>query len=320
MTQSIEQISSIIKLANQTSRECQTDVSKLNSDSVSLGKFGELDTLEISHEHCRASLSLFGGHLLSYRPSEDGRERLWVSPDSLKDGSKPIRGGIPICWPWFGNDAPKHVSDYATNNTMPAPSHGFARTQKWILDNIEINQEYVQVSLSAAKLGQYGFSLDFEVSLSIKFGKKCSIQLNTHNKSSKATQFGCALHSYFAVKSINCASIVGVNESYKDKTQNFAQFDCPKPYLISTETDRVHKKSDMNAEQSISIVTEEDETRIVNQGNNAVVIWNPWKEQAEKLVDMEQSQYEKMLCVESAVVEPITLNPMQTHCLSQTIC
>ena len=86
---------------------------------VTHGIRDQVTTVTIENHYSAIVLSLFGGHLLSFTPKKDQRERLWVSPRAQFDKRKPIRGGIPVCWPWFGRIA--------------APAHGFARTAEWEL-------------------------------------------------------------------------------------------------------------------------------------------------------------------------------------------
>ncbi|MFT4746307.1 MAG: glucose-6-phosphate 1-epimerase, partial [Congregibacter sp.] len=99
----------------------------LLTDSTNMIIRDGIQVLHISNAFATAEISLFGGHVLSFKPKHDARERLWISQSALFDGKKAIRGGIPICWPWFG--------DHSCNNDVAA--HGYVRTQTWQVLNSE---------------------------------------------------------------------------------------------------------------------------------------------------------------------------------------
>ena len=302
----------------------QTDLKTVLSDAqyLSLGQYGDLDTIEINHPTCKAAISLFGAHLLSFTPSSDNINRLWLSPSSVSNGSKPIRGGVPVCWPWFAANQPKAVDEYCAQHNLKAPSHGYARTQIWQLDEFEENDNFAELRLSPTEVAQFSYCSDFSVQLIVRFASECKMDLITHNQSTSSVEFGAALHSYFAVEDIKNVRLEGVNSEYQDKTQGFVTCPAQSPYLINKEVDRIHGKDHSEDVEVINIAKSNESLsniQVTNQGNNAAVIWNPWVHNSQALPDMQDDGYKTMVCVESAIVAPIKLSAMQSHCLSQTI-
>ncbi|MGL5994418.1 MAG: D-hexose-6-phosphate mutarotase, partial [Aeromonas sobria] len=98
-----------------------------------------LPVLTINNDYGKAEISLFGAHVLSYQRHGEPAS-IWLSDKAVLDGSKPIRGGIPLCWPWFG-PAPARVGS-------GKPSHGFARTTLWELDGVSDHADGTLVHLS----------------------------------------------------------------------------------------------------------------------------------------------------------------------------
>lgn len=287
---------------------------------LSVSKFGSLDTIDINHPLCTARVSLFGGHLLQFTPKHDNINRLWLSPLSASDGSKAIRGGVPICWPWFAANQAQSVDEYCQQHAVDAPSHGYVRTQTWQLDTFEENEDFVELRLSPLEIAQFSYGKDLSLQMIFRFNSECKMELITHNQSTSSIEFGAALHTYFAVENIGNVLVEGVTNEYRDKTQGFKTCSGLERYAIESEVDRIHNKANIEDPEFINIVKNNENLKrisIVNQGNNAVVIWNPWMENSEALPDMTTTGYQQMICIESAIVAPIALPAMQSHCLTQ---
>lgn len=260
--------------------------------------------LEIKNKAASARISLFGGQLLSFIPRHDGRERLWLSSKAIWDGSKPIRGGVPICWPWFGDHPDKQYS-----------AHGYVRCRIWQL--LESSESEHSTNLILAPLDSQGAGVDGQASLllNITIGIELSIKLITSNIGDHAFSYTCALHSYFKVQNIHNVNLTGLKGEYADKPSGFKRFLTPHPYRFTEETDRIH----LNAANKVCIVEETLETEVYSDGHDSIVVWNPWQENSTQLADMENEDYKHMLCVETAVTKGITLEPGASHVLEQKI-
>lgn len=262
--------------------------------------------LDVENAAGRATISLFGGQVLSFTPKHDGRERLYLSKLARLDGSKSIRGGIPVCWPWFGT----HKQD----STQPA--HGYVRTRQWRLIESQESTEQTVLLLQAEDSSGPGFPGTARLQLRISLGGSLELQLLTTNIGNAAFPLYCALHTYFAVDDIRQTQLEGLSGKYSDKTRDWAHFATPDPYGFSEETDRIH----LQPSPQVDIVQNSGaRTRVASSGHDSIVVWNPWTECARNFPDMQAHDYTKMLCVETALTQGCELAPGQTQKLVQLI-
>nr|WP_253910213.1 D-hexose-6-phosphate mutarotase [Vibrio aestuarianus] len=261
----------------------------------------------IKHENYDACISLFGGQLLGYRPSNE-KDVIWLGEKAVFDKSKPIRGGVPLCFPWFGNAG-------------GSQTHGFARNVDWKFESCKVSAESVEVILSHSsdeetkKLWKH----DFENKLRFNFGKELTISLITTNTSDEPWSYSGAIHTYFSVGNIRKTSISGVGEKYLDGVVGYVEKQGGNDIEISEETIRIC----LDSKTPIVIKDRElDRTvEIENHGNTAAVVWNPWIETTKATADMIDREYEDMLCVESTIYGdyPIELKKGEFHELSTVI-
>jgi len=273
--------------------------------SINVITRGNIQLLHIDNAFASAEISLFGGHMLSFKPKHDLRDRLWVSPNAVFDAKKAIRGGIPICWPWFG--------DHASNTDLAA--HGYVRTQTWKVINSEETATGTSISLKPSTNAGDGFESDAQLTLTVHIGKQLNIQLHTTNQGDTPLTYNCALHSYFAISSINSCELAGLFGQYSDKTQGHQIFDTPLPYRFSEETDRVHQEQP----KTLTIIDDSIKTEILSAGHDSIVVWNPWQDKSINMGDMADDSYLTMLCVETAITQGQEVAPKTTHVLEQII-
>jgi len=281
--------------------------------SVSESNIEQITTLKIKTQHCSAEIALFGAHLLSFKPNSDGRERLWLSPTAVMNKSKPIRGGVPICWPWFSNISPINE----VNQQLPA--HGFVRNQDWHVHAITESQDETVIILSPNQLGMFGFSNRVVVFVEFTFAEECSIKLITKNESDEVVRITAALHSYFNVSDIHRTEVIGIEGEYLDKTRGNAIFRQSKPYLFTGETDRIHLQSNTQKFELISVNSNNGNITIKQRGHDSVVVWNPWQKKSKTMADMQDTGYLDMLCIEAAVTQGIDIAVNAQHELVQVI-
>lgn len=262
-------------------------------------------TVQNSKASCR--ISLFGGHVLSYIPTRDNRDRLWVSPVAFLNGERPIRGGVPVCWPWFSDDHGKAKGEL--------PAHGFLRTQNWSVKQTDSSESHSTVVLTPGTTKGKGFDYDVSVELIVEVGESLNITLVTKNTGDQAFTFNCALHSYFDVESIKDVELKGLYGSYKDKLADWEILDTPAPYTIEAEVDRIH------LEAIPSVVIERDGKEYIkvdSQQHDSLVVWNPWQGAA-TMSDMDAFSYKQMVCVETAITQGKSLNPGESCAMRQEV-
>ncbi|MGL6177553.1 MAG: D-hexose-6-phosphate mutarotase [Vibrionaceae bacterium] len=257
---------------------------KTLSSSVNLAQLEDLHVLQIQHKKAQALISLFGGQLLSFKPAGQD-ELIWLSDKADLSGKTPIRGGIPICWPWFGK--------------ANLPAHGFARTSLWQLSHCHENDAGVQITLTLQEdantlaLWPHAFTLEMQFTI----GDSLDVRLNVKNSGSKPFFFGGALHTYFAVRDISKTQVTQLGRHYTEHGKNYASDGTAN---FTGEVDRNY----LQASATVSIIQEIEPTiEVHNSGNNAVVVWNPGQALCAKMSDMSADGYQSMVCVESAIYD-----------------
>ena len=275
---------------------------KLTS-SITKGRLSELvETLEIDNAHATVSISLWGAQILSFKPKHDDRERLFKSDKIVLDGSKSLRAGIPVCWPWFAQR-----DGYQ--------KHGYVRIRNWQVLSAEDNADYTEIVLAPLDMVGKGFDGTAELSLTVRVGNTLSVTLTTINRGKEAFEFNSALHTYFLVDDIKEVELKGLSGTYSDKTQNWAMLETPEPYRFTEETDRIH----LNPVKDVTISEPKGEIGVESVGHDSVVVWNPWAENSANMRDMGPEAYRRMVCVETAVTQGKTLQPGESHSLAQVV-
>ena len=293
----------------------QVDSATLNQTFAVAGQLefiqdaGGLIIARINNKHGQADIALQGAHVMTFQPKGE-QPILWLSPVAKLVQGKSIRGGVPICWPWFG----AHATDSSFSG------HGFARTVPW------------QVVASAAE-PDGSTRLTFELPhssippaqwphacrtrLDVVVGRKLTIELITENTGQAAFEIGEALHTYFAISDVDDMSITGMEGcTYLDKvgpTQSRIQQGAIK---ITAEVDRIYL--DTEADCLIEDRGWNRRIRIAKRGSRSNVVWNPWIEKSAKMGDFgSDTGYRGMVCVESAnaASNVVTIAAGATHTL-----
>ena len=276
-------------------------------DSISVEESSGITFLQVDNAFATSRISLFGAHVLSFVPKSDNVDRLWLSPHAFLNGERPIRGGIPICWPWFADN---HGSEKGE-----LPAHGFLRTQTWQIQSSEDTEAGTRIVLTPNFSRGEGFEYDCQVSYEILVGEQLSVTLKTENTGIVPFTFNAALHSYFAVESIGKTEITGIEGEYKDKLEDWAIKPTPSPYVFSGETDRIHQ----HAAPDVTIDVENTAlTRVTSMGHDSIVVWNPWQGAA-SIADMDAFGYRHMLCIETSVTNGVTIEPDHAHSITQIV-
>ncbi len=269
---------------------------------------GSLEYLHISNNAAEAKISLQGGHLFHFQVKAQA-PLLWVSESASFEKGKAIRGGIPVCWPWFG--------PHPTDRTLP--NHGFARTSMWEHSKTEaINEDETKVILGlkssekSLKLWPYRFELTLEICIA----RELKVSLVTKNLDSEAFTITDALHTYLAIEDINTVYIDGLdNKRYYDKTDESFDNRQEGRLHFTQETDRIYQ----GITSTLDVHDHDRTIRVRTEGSETVVVWNPGETLAKKMADL--SDHSRMLCVESAnaLDDAPLIKPNETHRLTTVI-
>lgn len=251
---------------------------------------GGLPYIVIRNQSASALISLHGGQILSYKPVDEEADLLFLSEKSNYSDGKAIRGGIPVCWPWFGPD-PKGLQ---------RPNHGFVRNHLWTVSNTTITDTETKVSLQFFEnyKKEKTWKQPFALTLEITVGKSLSLKLITRNTGGKTFSITQAFHSYFYVGDIAQVQVNGLEGGeYFDKLDQGTQKSQMRPLTISEEVDRIY------TEVKDSVVINDPATQrkiqISSPGNETVVVWNPWIKGSEKITDLTHNDFKHFVCVET---------------------
>ncbi len=271
-----------------------------------------IPVLHIKNQFASAILSLQGAQLLSWEPS-GSTEVIFVSKDAVSTPGKSIRGGIPVCWPWFG--VHKSSTDF--------PAHGFARNCLWDVTAVEVaDSGVIQVRLRLDTCGlteslhmmwPTPATLYLEVTLSNSLG----LTLITVNHADVEVEISQALHTYFRVEDIARVKVLGLEgKTYLDKTDYFNEKYQSGAICIDGEVDRIY------LDTLGDVVIDDGSRRILvqRQGSRSTVVWNPGEAVATKMGDMGSDGYRYMVCVETANAanDTVTLAPGQQYTMATT--
>jgi glucose-6-phosphate 1-epimerase len=257
--------------------------------------------IHLANSHGTAAVALHGAHVISYIPTRQAPV-IFTSKKAIFKEGKAIRGGIPICWPWFN----AHPSD------KTLPSHGYARNQFWKVIDSEHDSKLTSITLELVKN-------ELQVIATITLGESLIISLTTTNLSDKKQTIGGALHSYFNVSNIEKISISGLEDvTYIDtltETEEIQKGDI----FICEETDRIY----LNSSHTVSIYdpTWNRSIFIDKIGSQSTVIWNPWIDKSKSMADLGDDEYRNFVCVETANArtDVYQLAPNASHTLSTQI-
>lgn len=240
------------------------------SPELKFVQYNELPVLEVEHPKVKAKVALQGAQLLSWQPAQAEQDVLWLSEIEPFQRGVAIRGGIPICYPWFG--------------TAKTPPHGTARLQDWELSEHTVSEENVRLV----------FSLQNEAKIEMILGESCSLTF-THLHQEPAQ---LALHTYFNVGHIEQIEVQGLPTICMDKlTDN--QVNVPSPRSIRENVDCIYAAQAVNFIQDFAT---QRTIRIEHINATETVLWNPWQK---AVGGMSENAYQKMVCLETARLDSL---------------
>ena len=286
---------------------------KYNSDKVRVfeGK-GGLTYIGVKTGLAEAELTCQGGQIMAFTPAGE-KPVLWESELCWHADDKPLRGGIPVCWPWFG--------PHATDSTKPP--HGFARSTPWAVKDIEENADgTVKVTFYLDEtLVSCGCGKPFLLEIAYTIGKSLTAAMTTVNKDNAPFEIATALHTYFCVGDIEKVTVSGMDGvTYDNRVVGLEETGLTQKGDITfgIEVDRIYY-----CENTVVIndPVMGRKIRVSKSNSRTTIVWNPWIKKAQSMPDFGDEEYHGMLCVEAAnaLSDKVIIPVGGSHTLTQTI-
>lgn len=274
------------------------------------GEFQGFPALLITTPFSKAAISLFGGHVLSFVPTGFD-DLLWISPTS-KRPPDPIRGGIPVCWPYFARQG----------QPPDAPQHGLVRTQQWQVTHAERTEDgEIVLALAGPEVPE----VPMNVILTMRIGRALEQALTTVNLSKETVRFTQALHTYFRVADADCVHVTGLDGlTYADKFDNFNKHTQRGDWNLQDARDRGRSDriyGDTGSQFELIDPAGHRKIRLATSGSKTLVVWNPGAEFIKTFADLPPEGWRNYVCLEAANcgAEVIELGTDDSHVLQQTI-
>lgn len=272
--------------------------------------FAELENdliyITVSNKYADADICLYGAHVTSFKPRKS-MEILWMSPESSFEVGKAIRGGIPVCFPWFG----PHKTD------QEKPQHGFARLMYWdVLETATTpsGETNIRLQLCSSEETKAYWEYDFNAELTVLVGQTLTVTLKVTNTSDAPFVYTNALHSYFSLSAIDNIAITGL-EGITFFNQITGENDVQDESLLQIKEPLTRHY--LNTETPVVI---EDgifrrRIKVDKSGSKVTTVWNPGEEMCAKIGDLPDDGWETFVCVEAtnAFDYPIKLAPGESH-------
>ena len=279
---------------------------------------GGLPMLDVRTEQCEARVFAHGAHVAAWTPAGQ-RPGLHLSPKSAFDPKKAIRGGVPVCFPWFGGrtDDPKP-------DGKPSPAHGFARTRPWTVDEVSLEENgrvLVAMVLQDDESTRAVWDHPFEAALTASLGQTLQVTLEVRNTGADELEIEEALHTYLEVGDVERIRLLGLEGTkYVDKVDGFKEKQtASEPLVFTAETDSVF----IGTKTAVVIddVALARHLRVEKTGSRNTVVWNPWLVKAQTVPDIGGEAWRSFVCVEAANVRPhhIVIPAGAVHVMSTRI-
>ncbi|AWI80917.1 D-hexose-6-phosphate mutarotase [Parazoarcus communis] len=270
-------------------------------------EFQGLAALAMDVSGARVVVSLLGGQVLSWTP-RGGKEWLYLSEQAVFDGSAPIRGGVPVCFPQFADQG-------------ELPKHGFVRTKVWTVAEQRTGEGFAIAVLrivddeETRAIWPHAFALELTVAVE---DNRLDLELSVENTGDEAFSFTGALHTYLRVSEVEEIALEGLyGFSYRDTAAgNVVRRESGERIMVDGEVDRIYCK----VTRPLLVRDHRRSLGVNTEGFPDVVIWNPWETRCAALADMPDSGFRRMLCTEAAVADQaVELPPHQQWWGRQTL-
>ncbi len=294
----------------------------MNENNQNFGIAGIVDFFEfknsitairVTNDFATSIISLYGGHVISFVPKNQ-KDLLWMSDNSFYELGKPMRGGIPVCFPWFG--------PHPTDATLPL--HGFLRLNEWTVEaaqQLPSGDTKIILCFKSTDETLKIWKHHFIAKLIVIVGATLDVTLKIENTGNEPFSYTDALHTYFNLSDITKVSIHGLEGvNYIDKLNKDS--DCKQEessLVISKEENRIYYNTSSDCVIKDSLRNRQ--IRVSKRGSKITLVWNPWMETAKKMPDFVDNAYNNMVCIEAVNTynDLICLNPNEQFSLSAII-
>jgi glucose-6-phosphate 1-epimerase len=258
-----------------------------------------------------AEIYLHGAQLTSWRPA-GAEDVIFLSQHSQWEAGRAIRGGIPVCFPWFRNKA----------DDPKAPAHGFVRTKAWQLDSVEKQGDVVSVSLSTAsdEATRALWPHDFHLTHRLTIGEELAQELVVSNTGNSSLRFEEALHTYYRVGGAEAIRVAGLDGvAFLDNTDGNREKQQQGDIVFTRQTDSAYIDTTHAVEIYDPLLRRR--IRLTKQNSRTTVVWNPWSTGAQTLADLGDDEWRAMACVEASNIRDfaVDLLPGQQHTMKTII-
>ena len=264
-----------------------------------------------------------GAQVLSYRQG-DAPPIIWLSEEAAFTECQSVRGGVPICWPWFG-DLKRNPDEVQVmyQGAAEAPFHGLVRGLDWVLErqDSEGDAGILEFTCPQTSGDLPGWPHRVELRLQIRLDDRLDISLTSRNLGDQPVSISQALHSYFAVSDIHQVAVEGLDDCrFIDTLQDWATEQQQGHLQFSAETDRIYL--DLPSRLGLTDPTWKRRITLQTSGSRSAILWNPWIDKAQRLSQFADDAWQRMLCIETANVldDHVQLQAGASHTLSVAIC
>ena len=252
---------------------------------------GGFPVVEINNEHARSTISLYAGQVLSFKPANQP-EVMFLSSQAYYQEGKAIKGGAPICWPWFGPDP----------EDKGRSSHGFARNSLWQMRDVVSTQDgatKLTMGLVDTPETRKVWDYSFDLAIAITVGSSLTIELITHNTGQQPFTITQALHSYFHIGDLSNVAVLGLaNKTYIDKVDEGKEKTQAGSVTFTEECDRIYL--DVPSTLTIEDSSLKRKIEITATNSKTAIVWNPGADISAKMADLGDKDYLNFVCVETA--------------------
>jgi glucose-6-phosphate 1-epimerase len=272
---------------------------------------GGLARVQVTGAFGEGEMYLHGAHVTSWKPAGN-EEAVFISTKARWEEGQAIRGGIPICFPWFrGKSDDPH-----------APAHGVVRTKTWQLESIVESENGVAVTMftQSDEQTRRWWPGDFRLVHRATFGAELRMELVCRNTGTTSFRFEQALHTYNRIANIQNAQVHGLdNVSYFDNTESNKEKVQRGDVLVASATDSAYR----NTQHEVVLLDADKKRRIRLRKEHSLttVVWNPWSEGAARLQDLGDGEWKQFLCVEASNIldAAINLAPGKEHTMAAVL-
>lgn len=271
---------------------------------------GDLPLARITNPYAKADISLYGAQVLSFIPNGQ-KDILWMSPQCIYEAGKPMRGGIPVCFPWFG----PHTGD------SRKPLHGFARLLTWDVTETSALKNgttrlILELNSNAETTAIWPYV--FSAKMIFEIGERLSVTLCCSNTGDEVFSISEALHSYFSISNIAQIGIHGLKDCEYYAGFSMDALMRQKEDILKIEKEENRRYINHTGNCILTDPAWNRSIQVAKKGSNVTVVWNPGAETVKTMPDIPVAGYRDFICIEAvnAYAGAVTLKPGENHCIS----